>query len=180
MDRKWIYVLSAVGVIALFLLFVIAPMKISVYNENVSLTTQATAQEKANQVTFDTVWKIINQQAQVAEKYKDQFKDVYAGIMSERQYGKGGSLFKWITEHNPQFDPSLMIVVSNSIEAQRMRFEMGQRKLVDIKREHDKLRMTFPSNLFMSGVPEMKIAIVLSDKTEQIFKTGKDNNVKVF
>jgi hypothetical protein len=57
---------------------------------------------------------------------------------------------------------------------------MRQKELIDYKREHDNLRKLFPSCIFVGSRPEIKIIIITSEKTENTFKTGKDNDVDVF
>jgi archaellum component FlaF (FlaF/FlaG flagellin family) len=82
-------------------------MSFSYTNRAIGLENQAKAQQEANQATYDTVWKTIKQKAQISDKYESQFKKVYVDIMQQRQYGKGGEMFKFVMEANPQFDSSL-------------------------------------------------------------------------
>ncbi|MGH9426000.1 MAG: hypothetical protein ACRD2L_06835, partial [Terriglobia bacterium] len=89
-------------------------------------------------------------------------------------------LLSFITESNPNFDMKLYEKVSNSIEAQRTVFKRDQQKLIDLKREHDDLRGKIPGSLFVGGRPAIDIAIVTSSKTDASFKTGKEDDTKVF
>lgn len=152
-------------------------MFVNYSNSEIRLRNQISATQKSNEAVFDTTWKIVKQQCSIADKYKDSFKEIYGSIMSER-YSKGdGSLMKWITESNPQFDIRLYEKVSNSIEAQRLTFLVAQKQLIDLKREHDNMRTVFPGSLFLSGRPEIKISIVTSGKTDDAFKSGKEDDV---
>lgn len=155
-------------------------MNFSYTNRAVGLENQAKAQQEANQATYDTVWKTIKQKAQISDKYESQFKKVYVDIMQQRQYGKGGEMFKFVMEANPQFDSSLLQSLANTIEGQRVRFETSQKMLIDIKREHDNLRQQVPSSWFVGSRPELKITIVTSAKTKEVFSVGEDNDVEVF
>lgn len=169
---------SIVGVLLLCSLGLFG-MYMSYSNSEVALRNQIQAVQKSNEAVFDNTWKIIKQQAKVADKYKDAFKDIYKGIMSER-YSKGdGSLMKWIQESNPNFDVRLYEKVSNSIEEQRLSFLREQQKLLDLKREHDNLRLQIPSAWFVGSRPAIEVTIVTSSKSEAAFATGKDNDTSL-
>lgn len=138
-------------------------------------------QEKSCKAVYDNMWKIISQKAQVSEKYKDAFKDIYPQLI-EGRYGneKGGSLMKFIVESNPSFDISLYKELSQSIEAERNRFTNEQQMLIDIKREEDNLLQKPISGFFLSDKKSYEIKIITSTKTEKVFDTGKEDNVSVF
>ena len=88
-------------------------------NKEISLREQAEAQRGKIESVYDQMWKIISQQAQVTESYKDSFKEIFIGIMDGR-YSKGdGTLMKWIKEANPNFDSRLYEKLMNTIEIQR-------------------------------------------------------------
>jgi hypothetical protein len=155
-------------------------MYMSYSNSEVRLRNAVKAQQEANTTSFDTCWKIIQGQAQVADKYKDSFKEIYVGLMEGRHYEKGGNLMKFITEANPTFDIKLFEKVSNSIEGQRTAFMRDQQKLIDMKREHDNILTTMPGSFFVGSRPPVEIKIVTSSKTEKTFQTGKEDEVDVF
>lgn len=154
-------------------------MYASFSNTEVRLRNALTAQQKSNETSFDTCWKIIQQQAQVADKYKDGFKEIYTGLMDGRHYEKGGSLMKFITEANPNFDVRLYEKVSNSIEGQRTVFKRDQQKLLDLKREHDNVLTTIPSSWFVGSRPHIDVKIVTSTKTTEAFGTGKEDDIDI-
>lgn len=153
---------------------------VSYSNREIELRNFAKAQEDSNQATFDKVWKVINQKAQVSDKYKNDFVDVYEKVMSGRYQGKNSVLFSWIQEHNPQIDAKIYASLMDTIEGQRESFNMVQLKLRDIKREHDNLRTLFPGSMFVGSRPELKVTIIISDKTSEAFKSAKENDVKLF
>lgn len=179
MDNKQITILSIVGGF-LLITFLFFMMNISYNNTAISLENQAKAQQNVNKTVYDTVWKTIKQKAQLSDKYESQFKNVYVDIMQERKYEKGGQMWKFVAESNPQFDSSLLLDLANTIEGQRIRFETSQKMLIDIKREHDNLRQKFPSSMFVGGRPELKIDVVTSEKTKQIFSTCEENDIDIF
>jgi len=145
----------------------------------VGLRNQLIAQQKANETSFDTCWKIISQQAEVAEGHKDAFAKIYGDIMEKRYSGKD-PLLSFITESNPNFDMKLYEKVSNSIEAQRTVFKRDQQKLIDIKREHDDLLQKIPGSVFVGSRKPVEITIVTSSKTDASFKTGKEDDTGIF
>lgn len=157
------------------------PSFIGVHNRDQSLRNLAAAQQDVCKMVFDETWKIINQQAQVANEYKEAFREIFPELM-EGRYGneRGGSLMSWISEHNPEFDASLYKTVQASIEAQRHKFTEAQKMLRDVKLQHDNLRTQFPSMLFMWWKPELKVTIITSSKTEKVYEEGKEDNVNVF
>ena len=154
-------------------------MSISYSNTEIRLRNQIAAQQDANAVIYDKVWKVIAQKAQVTEKAKDSFKEMYVPLM-EGRYARGGSFMKWIKEHNPQFDFSLFKDLMNSIEALRAEFANVQIRLRDLKREHDNLIGTFPGSWFLSDRKPIKVQLVTSGQTQKTFETGEENEINVF
>lgn len=150
------------------------------YNSEARVRNQFNAQQKNLEVVYDETWKVISQTAQVSDQYATQFKEIYVGIMDAR-YSKGdGTLMKWIHEANPNFDPSLYEKLANAIEAKRATFAREQKKALDIKRTHDDLRTTFPSNLICGSKPELELRLVTSTRTSKAFETGVDDEVNLF
>ena len=140
--------------------------------------------QKNAEVVFDNTWKKIQQQAGVADQYKTGFKEIYVSMMDARYGGDSASgketLMKWITESNPTFDVSLYSTLMNTIEGSRNEFTMEQKKLIDIDRELKSMKVTFPNSLVLGGKADLEIVLVTSSKTEEAYKTGKDDDVDLF
>lgn len=150
-------------------------------NKYVTVNNIYEAQIEQDKLIQDQMWKVIQQQAGVSEKYSDDFRRNYHDIMSARNYG--GEMMKWITEQNPTFDPSLYSKLMNTIEAQRTKFTTVQSKLISIHNELKNLLTLFPSRIFLVTIgghilPELKI--VTSSRTDKAFETGKDDDVDLF
>ncbi len=177
--KKNIIVGSIVGFLALVLISVI--MGVSASNKEVRIRSKITAQKQVCEAFYDKLWKVISQKAQVAEKYKDAFKETYTALI-EGRYGdeKGGSLMRFITESNPNFDVSLYKDLQQSIEAERAGFFAEQKVLIDLSNEHRILKRTWPSSMFVGGRPDIPITVVSSDATKKVMETGEENNVDVF
>lgn len=178
-------ILISLGVVfGIFLIVAIwaAGTFISIGNQEVDLRNQFSAQLKANEVIFDKVWKVLQQKAGVTEKYAEDFKKIYSEVMDKRYAGNDQLMFKWVQEANPNFSVEMYKDLSLAIESNRAEFSRVQQKLIDIKREHDNIRMKFPSSIVCSfkGVKELELKLVTSSKTDEAFKTGKEEDINLF
>lgn len=178
---KWI-VPSVIGGVLVVIVAIFFMMKIGYVNQAIDYETQYTAQTDANKAIYDEVWKVLKQKAGVLDKYAGDFTKAYAPIMDARYQGeaKGAPMFKWIQEHNPTFSVEMYKELSDAITAQRAKFTRVQLRLRDIKREHDKLRLQFPSSIFVGKRDELEVILVTSTKTKQTFETGEENDVDLF
>lgn len=178
------------GIIAIIIAALLALMVvcvggyvISVRNKAASLEVQFKAQVSANQSTYDKMWKSVIEKAGVTKQYANDFKENYAAIM-ENRYGnpdnRSNSMMLWIQEKNPDFDASLYKDISRTIEAGRVEFDISQKKMIDIKMQHDQLLTQFPSSLAMFGKTELVLKLVTSDRTEKAFESGRDSAINPF
>ena len=130
---------------------------------------------------FDKMWKILQEQADVASEYKDAFIEAFPKIMEERYGNKeSGALLNFVKESNPNFDVSLYSTLQKSIASERTEFAMHQDKLIDKNREHRTLLRTKPTSFFFSDADTIHITIVTSARTNAAFTTGEDNDVDLF
>jgi hypothetical protein len=88
----------------------------------------------------------------------------------------------WIKESIPNVDVKTFDNLQNIIVSSRDSWTMRQKELVDLSREHEKLLNMFPSGVIlkMLGHKSIEIVIVTSTATEEAFKSGKDDNTKLF
>jgi hypothetical protein len=153
---------------------------IGLSNTEKKLYLTGKAAQNQTQVIFDNTWKTIRDQANVTDNYKDDFKEIYIGMMEGRYKNDAvagqQSLMKWVQESNPTLDASIYKTLMNTIEGSRKEFTFQQEKLIDIDRQHKSLRATFPNTLIIGGRPDLEIKLVTSAKTEEAFKTGQDND----
>lgn len=151
------------------------------HNTEVQLRASIEAQQKVCLSSFDKTWKIIQQQAQVAERYKTTFKEIYPQLM-EGRYGnaRGGALMSFIQESNPQFDTRLFDRLAASIEAQRTAFHRDQQLLIDRKREHDVFLQSFPVSLIVGSRSKVEIQLITSARTEEAYQSGQENDLELF
>lgn len=156
-------------------------MKVSYRNENVRLKNQIVAQQESNKANFDKMFKVIAQVAQVADQYKETFKDVYPQLIEGRyNNSKDGALMKWVTESNPNFDVTLYTKLANAIEANRQEFFNEQQKLIDYNREQHNLLNTWPASMFLESNDTIHITIITSTNTKEVFTSGEENEIRLF
>ena len=150
-------------------------------NKEIALRTQAEAQRGKVEGVHDKMWKVLQQKAQVSNEYKDAFTEIYPAIMEGRYSGNGdGSLMKWVTEQNPNFDTSLYKDLMQSIEVLRTEFQKNQERMLDIVREHQVHISIFPNRLFISNKTPIEYTVVSSSKSKMVMETGLDDDVKLF
>jgi hypothetical protein len=154
-------------------------------NTDVNFRTEFDMQIKNRTAFFDKMWKTISQQSQIAVKNDSSFKHNVALIMEGRKDAQG-LFMKWITESNPNADfravQELYRDLSRSIESERNSFYERETTLSSIQREHSRFLRSFPNNVYnlFLGRKELVYNPITSDKTDEVMKSGKDNDVKVF
>ena len=160
-------------------------------NQEIKLRKQTEAQQDVCKSNFDKMFKTIAKMAQVPTKFmedaKNAFKEIYPELISGRyDNSRGGALMSWVHENNPQFDmKSASVLYENlqiAIESNQQEFFYEQEKLIDYKREHSTfINMWWNSHVWkLSSRGDVEITTITSDKTEDVYKTGKDNDLNVF
>jgi len=163
-------VFAAVGLVGAY---------ISYNNKYTTMKNLIAAKQTDIENNYDAMWKIISQQAQVTDQYKDSFKEIYIGIMDARYSAGDGTLMKWITEAIPNFDSSLFQTLMVSIEANRKEFMNKQTQLIDMHREITNLQTVIPSKFFVPTTP-IEIKIITSSKAKRNLESGVDDEVDLF
>ena len=127
------------------------------------------------------MWKVLQQKAQVSNEYKNAFADIYPQIISGRYSGNGdGSLMKWVTEQNPNFDTSLYQDLMMSIEILRSEFQRNQETMIDIVREHKTLCTTYPGKWFITNTQSIEYEVISSTKSKNVMETKVDDDIRLF
>lgn len=178
-NQKLIFGLGAAGFL-IVLMGVLFGMYVSTTNTEIRLSEHAKAKQKDVTNVYDAVWKTISQTAQVSEDYRSSFDSIYSHIMSDR-YSKGdGSLMKWITESNPQFDTKLYERLAEVIESKRAEFKNAQTELLDVVRNYNTYISVFPNRLFLGDKKKLEAKLILSTRTNTAIETGVDDEVELF
>lgn len=155
---------------------------VSTLNHENTLRTAIQAKQKDNANEMDGMWKTIDQVAQTTQAQKDALVEIFTGYAQARTgTGGGGSLANWIKEAVPNVDTSTFNNLQNIITSKRDGFVMRQKELLDLSREHNRLLGTIPSGWIcgMFGRSAIEVTIVTSTRTDEAFKTGKDDNVSL-
>jgi hypothetical protein len=175
MSKGFIATLAIVGVLLIGIITV-GVMYVSASNTEVRLRNQAEAIQLDNQNEFDNMWKTISQTTQVTAAERESVERIILAHAEARGTG-GGTFINAVRESMPNVDSTTFQNLQNIIVAARDRFTGRQRQLIDIKREHDNLLMTFPSSLFVGGRGRLEITVVTSTRTEETFRSGQDNDI---
>lgn len=169
------------GVLALTLVFGF----IGFNNNEVDLRNQFTQKTTERTAFYDKMWKTINQKGQIALRNDSSFRNNVELIMAGRKDAEG-IFMKWVQESNPNANfqevSALYKDLSRSVEAEREGFFQQEKVLQDIKLQHDNLLSKFPSSFYgwVLGKKKLDYKPITSDRTDEVIKTGKDNDVKLF
>ena len=171
-------IIGSITAVIAFALFIIGISYVNVNNQEVTLRNLFKNQKGVIEANYDKMWKVISQQAEIPEKAKDSFKEMYTTLIEGRY--KDASMMKWIKEQNPQFDWSLYKTLMVSVEALRTEFFNEQKKILSIKNQHDDLRMTIPNKWFLGDVQELEYKIVSSTTTKTVLQSGVEDNISLY
>lgn len=177
----------AIGVLlvtVLFSAFICGGYALSTYNTAKSLRVRYDAKLKGNEATFDNMWKKIKGTAEVTDAQKVALKEILVGYAEARNSGQsgGGALATWIQESVPNVDTSTFNNLQNIIAGSRDSWTFNQLELVDIAREYNQMLERQPSGIILSLLKFEKIdaKVITSTRTEETFKSGKDDETTVF
>jgi hypothetical protein len=154
---------------------------VSVSNKEIGLRNAVAAQNDVIEAYFDKMWKIIKQQAGIAEKERDSFGKIYKDVVAGRYSGEGkGQMMLWIKEHNPEFKNDLFAKLMVSIEAQRDGFFVEQKKIIDMVKTHtDMIQMLF-SSWVVGDRAIIEYEVISSAVSKEVMKTREENDVDLF
>lgn len=165
-------------------------------NSAVSQENGIEATWKDSQVQYDAFWKKVKEVGQVTDRYADDFKELFLGSMDARYEGKDPAL-QFIMEANPDLPPDAYTKLQTVIEEGRNDFARTQRTLVDRQRAYETHLEKFPNSALAGplGFPRavtgeyappgdtdgdgvvtvLDYKIVTSSKTQEVFKTGRED-----
>jgi hypothetical protein len=183
-NKKLIVSLSIVGIIAILIMVTIGSF-ISFSNGEIDLSNRFKQKMDERTAFYDKMWKTISQKSQIALKNDSSFAKNVNAIMEGRK--DAGDLFmKWVQESNPNANYDQVSVLyqdlSRTVEGQRDGFFMEEKMIQNIVMEHNNLIDKFPGSLWNAflGRKHLEYKPITSDRTDEVIRTGKDNDVKVF
>lgn len=165
-------------IMTVLLALICAGYVIGLNNTSLELRERVKAQVEVRDANFDKTWKVIKQQAQLTDKYAEDFKNVYKEMLQGR-YGSDGSkaMWQWITEQNPTLNSALYTTLAATIESQRQEFFYEQKKLISYNQEYVVYRKRIPNSLFIGDDPNVEFNIITSDVTREAAATGSENDI---
>ena len=149
-------------------------------NKEVALRKEAEAQRGKIESVYDTMGKVLKQEAGVTEQYRKTFEEIYPKLISGRYEKDGGQLLKMIQESNPAFDTRLYDKLMQSIEVQRAYFATAQQRMLDILRERETLLESMPQCWFISNKTKIDYQVISSTVTQNIMATRRDDDIELF
>lgn len=159
---------------------------LSTFNTATSLKVRYDAKLKANEASFDNMWKKIKGTAEVTDAQKAALKEILIGYAQARSTGGGsndGSLARWVQESVPNVDTSTFNNLQNIIAGSRDSWTFNQLELVDIAREFNRMLEVQPSGLILSifgRFEKIDAKVITSTRTQETFANGKDDDTAVF
>jgi len=171
-------VMAIIGIVVLVVGVGLFGYNVSVDNRAVMLGNKFDKQLGLVEGFHDTMWKTIKQQANVTDKAKDAFKEIYTPLIEGRYSQGDGTLMKWVKEHNPEFGTEMYQKLMVSIESLRKQFFHVQSQVLATIQEHDNLRERFPSKVFCNAEP-LEYEVISSTRSKQVMKDGKDDDVSL-
>lgn len=178
--KMFLIIGAALG--ALFLAFVVILGVIFVKYSNAESAQRnlIVAKQVSNKADFDNMWKKNMESFDITQAQKDAVYQIVVGNAHERAAQGKGSLAAMVTEAVPNVDTSIFTHLMNVVTSGRNEWTARQKELADLNRVHDNMIDLFPSSLICStilGRQKIVIQIVTSDRSENAFATGKDNDV---
>lgn len=149
-------------------------------NKEVALRKEAEAQRGKIESVYDTMWKVLKQEAGVTEQYRKTFEEIYPKLIAGRYEKDGGQLLKMIQESNPAFDTRLYDKLMQSIEVQRAYFATAQQRMLDILRERETLLESMPQCWFISNKTKIDYQVISSTVTQNVMTTRRDDDIELF
>lgn len=174
-----------IGGITVIIFIVMGLNVMSLFNQETELRTEF--EEKANErkAFYDNMYKSISQVSQVAVKNDSSFRKNVQVIMEGRKDSEG-IVMKWVTETNPNANYSevskLYQNLTRLIEAKRDSFFDQEKQMSSIVAVHTKLLRRFPAGWILRTFFDVEFLVynpISSSQTEEVFKTGKDDNVNL-
>ena len=178
--------LIKLGLIGLGIIFIVVLFSNFVSFSNTEIDLRNTFDQKIEERTsfYDKMYKVIAQKSQIAVKNDESFRQNINIIMEGRKDAPQ-VFMKWITESNPNANYSevsaLYKDLSRSVEAQREGFFNEEKVIQDVVKQHKNHIQKFPNsfyNIFM-GRQALVYKPITSTRTDEVMKTGKDDNVSL-
>ena len=149
-------------------------------NKEIALRKESEAQRGKVKAVRDQMFKVLQEQANVATDYREAFGKIFPEIIGGRYVHDKDNLMKWIQEANPNFDTSLYHKVMNAIEVQRDLFTTTQDRMLDIINQRATLIEQYPQRWFVKNKDKIEYVVIASTSTNDTIDTGIDDFTVTF
>lgn len=173
-----------IGVLAVILFWFIGSF-ISISNRDKQLRNVFTQKISERTTFYDKMWKTLSQKSQITIKNDSSFQNI-VNLQVTGQKTSENTMMVWIQQSNPSASftevSKLYQELSLAVEAEREGFYEREKDLQSVKLQHDNLIDMFPGSLILSILGREKLIYkpITSDITDEVIKSGKDNNTKLF
>lgn len=176
--------LIPISIIAMIVIY-LGSSFISVNNRDKILRNTFTQKIDQRTAFYDKMWKIISQKSQIAIKNDSSFQNI-VNIQVTGQKNGENVMWAWVQQSNPTATFSevsaLYAELGRVIESEREGFYEREIDLQSVVNQHSNLVDVFPGSLIMwvLGRDKLFYKPITSDQTDNVIKTGKDNNTELF
>lgn len=169
------------GLVAVVIAVVLGVYLLSTYNAQATLLNTYNMKVKDNQSEFDNMFKKISQVTQISVAKKDAFKEVFTAYAEARTSKSQNQMMTWVKENAPNFDLSIYDKVLNVITGSRDSWTFRQKELVGIAEQYNLNLSVQPRGFILKlfGFQIIDPKIITSSRTEEAFRTGKDDDTKL-
>lgn len=164
--------------------FIMVASVVSFSNKEIDIRNNFNQKESERTAFYDKLFKTINQKTQIAVKNDSSFIKVVNAQVQGQKNGEDVT-WAWVKQSNPAATygevTKLYSDLSRAVEGERLGFFEQEKMLQDIKRQHDNLLAKFPGSMYnlVLNRSRLKYSPIKSDETEEVMRTGKDNNIKL-
>ena len=144
-------------------------------NKEIALRKESDAQRGKVKAVRDQMFKVLQEQADIAADYRDAFAKIFPEIIAGRYSHDNNEMMKWIQEANPNFDTSLYHKVMNAIEVQRELFTSSQSRMLDIINQRATLIEQYPQRWFVKNKDRIEYEVIASRATNDVVESGIDD-----
>lgn len=176
--------LIPISIIAMIVIY-LGSSFISVNNRDKILRNTFTQKIDQRTAFYDKMWKIISQKSQIAIKNDSSFQNI-VNIQVTGQKNGENVMWAWVQQSNPTATFSevsaLYAELGRVIESEREGFYEREIDLQSVVNQHSNLVDIFPGSIIMwiLGRDKLVYKPITSDQTDNVIKTGKDNNTELF
>jgi hypothetical protein len=184
MNTKQIFKIGIIATVILIGITFFANL-VSFNNREIELRNAFEQKYQERTAFYDKMWKTLSQKSQITLKNDSSFRENVNIIMAGRKDAPQ-VFMKWITESNPNANYSEVSILyqdlSRAVEAQREGFFVQEKYMQDIVMQHSNLIGKFPNSFYNMFFGRQKLIYkpITSTITDEVIKTGKDDNVKLF